>query len=75
MASDYWDSVFPDKQFFVIGGAHKFVLLDEGQGVNGAEMLVVLHSLGASTQIELVDFLGAGPAQEDIRVVLRRMEL
>lgn len=57
MTSDNWNSILPNEQFLVIRAAHEFVLLNEGKGVDCAEMLGVLHGLFSSSEVELEDLL------------------
>ncbi len=75
MTCDYWDSILPNEQFFIIGTTHEFVLFDKGKSVYRTQVLSVLHHLLPGTQVELEDLLGVGAAEEDMRVMLRRMEL
>lgn len=57
MTSDNWNSILPNEQFLVIRAAHEFVLLNEGKGVDCAEMLGVFHGLFSSSEVELEDLL------------------
>ena len=53
MLVDNWDAELPDKEFLVVTTGHEFLRLNEGNGIHGTQMLVVLQDPLARINVEL----------------------
>ena len=74
MLDRHWDPKFPNEHLLVVGCRHKSaVFLAEGEGVHGAEMLVIDLLLLAATHIVLHNLLVRATNHQDVGLV--RMEL
>lgn len=64
----------PHEEFLVVAGGDEFAGLDEGYGVDCAEMLVVLEDALAGGHVELGDLLVGGAHEEEVLLVVLGVE-
>ena len=66
MLSNNRNAKFPNKQFFIIWTANKLYVVQEGYGVNSAQMWLILHLFCACVEVKLHNLLIARTTQERI---------
>lgn len=73
---DNWDAKLPDVHFFVVGGAYEApAVLYKGQCVNRTKVLFVLLNDVFRIRVKLQDLFVRTPCQEDMLLVICRVEL
>ena len=73
VSSNDRNSILPNKQLFIIRWTDEFVLLDEGQSVNGSQMLLISHHFCSCSQVKLIDLFWTGTTKKYMWEMFRRM--